>query len=463
MKIFLRKRTLYRRLMGNRSRGPMTKIKLESLKSYKKKFNSTPRYCLARNALTRTKLGESALDWERFRQINHSFSHKVPQELKVTAQKQSGRCWLFAATNLLRLKLAQKYKLEEFEFSQAYLFFWDKLEKANYFLQCVIDTASEPIDSRLVMHLFSKPLEDGGQWHMFVSLVEKYGLVPKSIYPDSSGCMLSTELNQPIIEKLREYGAILREHAGKKANELSKMKDQMIEEVYRMLAIHLGVPPDKFDWEFKDKNKKFHAFRDLTPLQFFHQHVKTDLGSYVCLVHSPRKITPYYKPFSIQQLGNVVEGRQIIYVNVPIEIMKDATLKTIKEGEPVWFGCDVGKYLHRELGIMDQKLFDYDLVYDVKFNMTKEERINHGSSMMTHAMLFTGVNIVDGKPNRWRVENSWGEDRGEKGYYIMDDDWFDEYMFEVAIESKHLPKKVLDALKEPPIFLPPWDPFGSLA
>ncbi len=441
----------------------MKKISLEKIQILKKTFTSTPRYCIARNALTRSSLAQSALNWDRFRKISHTFSNVVPNELKITAQKQSGRCWIFAALNLLRLRVADKYKLDEFEFSQNYLFFWDKLEKANYFLQSIIETADEPVDSRLVMYLLSKPLEDGGQWHMFVSLVEKYGLVPKSIYPDSFAATQSSEINQILTFRLREYASLLRQEAANGGHQLEAMKEKMVGEVFRILAVHLGTPPEKFDWEFKDKSKKFHAFRELTPKKFVQDYVKVNLDDYVCLVDSPRKITPYFKTYTIEYLGNVVEGKQIVYVNVPIEVMEHAAVQSLKDHQPVWFGCDVGKYLHRELGVMDLDLFDYELLYDVDFKMNKEARMNHGASMMTHAMLFTGVNLIDGKADRWRVENSWGDDKGEKGYFIMTQDWFKEYMFEIAVEKKYLSKEVLATLDRPLTPLPAWDPLGALA
>ena len=440
-------------------------IKLDTLKSHRKNFLDSPRNCLARNMLTGTSLADSTCNWERVREINHEFSDKVPTELKVTNQNRSGRCWLFAALNLLRLEVAKRYKLDKFELSQSYLFFWDKLEKANYFLESVIQTADQPVDSRLVMHLFSRPLDDGGQWHHFVSLVDKYGVVPQSVYPDSKACCSSPEINTTISLKLRACGEKLRAAVlkKKKAPEIKKMKDKMIEDVHRMLCIHLGAPPTKFCWEFKDKNKKFDACRNLTPKDFFKNHVKMNLDDYICLVNSPRKVTPFNKSFTVEYLGNVIEGKDILYLNVPIEEMRGACVKSLKDGEAIWFGCDVGQYLHRKLGVMDLEIFDYNLIYDTEFTMDKEGRMNHGESMMTHAMLFTGVNMVDGKPNRWRVENSWGDKTGEKGYYIMTDKWFDEYMFEVAVHKKYLPKKVLDLLKTSPIVLPAWDPLGALA
>ena len=237
----------------------------------------------------------------------------------------------------------------------------------------------------------------------------------------------------------------------------------MVEEIYKMLSLHMGTPPAEFDWEFQDKEKKFHAYRGLTPHTFYHNHVKVNLNDYVCLVHSPREITPYHKTFTVKFLGNVIEGAPILYLNVPVEEMKRATIKSLKDNEPVWFGCDVGKSFARDLGIMDTKLYDLDLVYDAPFQTTKEMRMNYGESQMTHAMLFTGVNLIDDKPTRWRVENSWGDKVGKKGFFIMTDDWFDEYMFEVAIHKKYLPKELLKLLDLPPFPLEPWDPLGALA
>lgn len=363
---------------------------------------------------------------------------------------------------MLRIKLAKRYKLEKFEFSQNYLFFWDKIEKANYFLETILQTADEPFDSRLMMHLLHNPVQDGGQWHMVESLIEKYGVVPQSVYPDSQGALNSRQMNYFVTHKLRENAYRLRSMMEKGENKakLHKAKQEMMEEIYRIVSIHLGTPPETFTWTFRDKDKKYHAFTNETPLSFYHNHVKTHLEDYVCLVDSPRKTTPYYKAYTVSHLGNVWEGKPILYVNVPIEDMKKAVIDSLKADESVWFGCDVGKWFDREIGIMDRNLFDFETLFNVSFTMDKETRINYSDSQMTHAMLFTGF---DSTTNRYRVENSWGDKVGEKGYFIMSDSWFDEYMFEVAIEKKFLSKKILDVLKKEPIVLPPWDPFGSLA
>ncbi len=442
-------------------------IKPETIEFMHKNFRESSKYRALQNAVARNDVKKIAMNWDRFATISHTFSNVISNELTATSQSQSGRCWLFAGLNMLRIPVARKHKLEEFELSQSYLFFWDKLEKANYFFQSVIETAHMPHDSRLVMCLFDSSFlfQDGGQWHMFSNLVEKYGAVPQSVFPDNEACLSSANFNQILKLKLREYGSSLRILVLSGASEASivQTKTKMLEEVYRMLSLHMGTPPAQFDWEFQNKEKKFHAFRNLTPQQFYHDHVKVDLSEFVCLVHSPRQLTPLHQTFTVSHLGNVLEGKPILYLNVPIEEMKEAAIKALKDDESVWFGCDVGKCFHRDLGVMDLKLYDLEYLYDVPFNSTKEMRMNYGESQMTHAMLFTGVNLVDNKPTRWRVENSWGDKVGKKGYFIMTDEWFDEYMFEIAVPKKYLSKHLLKLLDLPPLSLDPWDPLGALA
>jgi bleomycin hydrolase len=437
-------------------------LSLTDLKDFRSKFYGSSGNKMAQNALSRTEGRNVALKWDAFANVTHVFSHVVSSEMGVTNQQKSGRCWLFAALNLLRLKLAKKYKLEKFEFSQTHLFFWDKIEKANYFLESILTTGKEPLDSRLMAHLLNSPVQDGGQWHMFQNLVEKYGLVPQSVYPDSQGALNSQQMNYYVTHKLREDAYILRTmmEEGKTPALLEKAKKEMMEEIYRIVAIHLGTPPETFTWTFRDKEKKYHTFPNETPHSFYKNHVHTDLDDYVCLIHSPRKATPYYKAYTVAHLGNVWEGKPILYINVPMEDMKKAVVDSLTNDESVWFGCDVGKWLDREIGVMDRNLFDFESLFSVSFGMNKETRINYFDSQMTHAMLFTGVDIHS---HRYRVENSWGDKLGEKGFFVMSDSWFDDYMFEVAIEKKFLSEKILQAAKEKPTVLPPWDPFGSLA
>ena len=417
------------------------------------------------NAATRTDVRKVAMNWDVFRDIDHTFSDKVSGEMKATSQMRSGRCWGFAGLNLLRVYLGRKYKLKNFEFSQNYFIFFDKLEKANYFLENIIETVEQSIDSRLVMHLLSSPVQDGGQWDMFVNLLKKYGTVPKKVMAESHQSSNTAQMNKLVTRKLREFALQLREASlkGKAPSELRTMKEDMMSTIYQMLCISLGTPPEKFDWSIRNKKDKFQRFTDLTPQKFYKEHVGINLDDFVCLINDPRSFTEYNKTYTVEYLGNVSGGNIIRYLNLETDELRKYTIKSIKANDPVWFGCDVGKFFTRQFGVMDMNLFEFDRFYGTTFSMNKAQRLEYGDSVMTHAMLFTGVDLKDKKPTKWRVENSWGADHGEKGFDIMTDPWFDQFMYEVVIHKKHLTKKIIDMYNMEPIGLPPWDPMGSLA
>ncbi len=418
------------------------------------------------NAVCTTPVGKVALNRRRAALVDNSFSLHLPEN-PATAQKGSGRCWMFAALNTFRTKAQQTMNLAEgFELSQNFTMFYDKLEKANHFLENILKTLDEPIGSRLLAWLLASPIEDGGQWDMFVSLIEKYGVVPKSVMPETESSSSTGQMNGRITGKLREYACTLRSahEAGKTIEDLEKMKSDQMSEVYRMLCIHLGEPPSRFDWQWRDKDKLFHRVGSLTPKEFYSRYVGYDLSEMVCLIHDPRPQHELNRTYTVKFLGNVVGGRQIEYLNVDLETIKQSAIKQIQSGESVWFGCDVGQYLERELGTMDLDMFDYRLVYGTDVSMSKAARLQYGHSQMTHAMVFTGVDIdEDGKPRKWRVENSWSDAHGDKGFFQMTDSWFDEFTYEVVVHKNHVPGDVLRALDLAPIELEPWDPMGSLA
>ncbi|OGN61791.1 MAG: hypothetical protein A3F09_00960 [Chlamydiae bacterium RIFCSPHIGHO2_12_FULL_49_11] len=420
---------------------------------------------LVRNALTKAPYDKAATNWDVTRQIEHRFSCVLPDKLTATNQHRSGRCWIFAGLNTLRIYLMRKYDLEDFEFSQSYLFYFDKLEKANYFLEKIIETASEDNDSRIVSHLVSSPMQDGGQWDMFASLVLKYGLVPKSVYPDSEASLSSPDMNYALTLRLRAAAAEIRRQLREKARPdvIQTLKRGILSEIQKILFVHMGEPPQAFDWTYYDKKQKQHTHKNLDPLRFYRDFLKIDISRFVCLVHSPRQKTPYNEMYTIDYLGNVIEGQKIRYLNVPIEQLKSVATLSLLKHDPVWFGCDVKKQFHRELGVMEMDLFPYNMLYDGDFSISKEERMLYGESQMTHAMVFTGVHLNQDKPARWRVENSWGDKVGDKGFFIMGDSWFDEYMFEVVVNQEYIPSKFKKLLTKPVRHLPPWDPLGALA
>ena len=443
------------------------KITLDRINELSKKFSEDNHVKVIRNAMIKTDSNELSMDWDTYRKIDHSFSNVITGEMPATNQKSSGRCWGFAGLNLFRVYLGRKHNLKNFEFSQSYFMFWDKLEKANYFLESIIETASEKSNSRIVSHLLSYPLEDGGQWDMWVNLINKYGVLPQSEMSESFSTSQSSQMNKMISNKLREYASELRKSFknGESLDKIREMKNIMINEVFKMLSMHIGTPPQKFDWQVRNKDKKFLRFKNLTPQSFFNEHVGLKLDDYVCLINCPMDDKEYNKVYTVEHLGNVVEGRKIRYLNVTSKEMKDASIKSIKEDNPVWFGCDVGKYFHRNLGVMDTNLFDYNSFYGSEFKMDKSQRLEYGQSMMTHAMLFTGVDLDEnGHPLKWRVENSWGKKGGNKGYHIMTDDWFDEYNYEVVVHKDFISKELNEIFdNQEAIPLKPWDPMGALA
>ena len=442
-------------------------ISMEMINKFQQTCDSDEKLKISRNAATHNEVTDLAMNWNEFRKIDHSFSDTITGEMKITNQKSSGRCWGFAGLNLFRVYLGRKHNIRNFEFSQTYFMFWDKLEKSNYFLNSIIKTAENSWDSRIMMHLLDNPIQDGGQWDMWVNLINKYGVVPKSEMPETYQSSRSMRMNRMITRKLREFAKDLRHSIKNKINEkdLYNLKSNMLSTVYKMLVIHLGEPPKNFTWQVRDKKKKFLRYENLTPQDFFRDHVGLKLSDLVCLINCPMSDKEYKKVYSVEFLGNVVEGQPIRYLNTEIEILKKAAIESIKNDDPVWFGCDVGKYLHRSHGVMDTSLFDFNLFYGTDFSLDKASRLEYGESKMTHAMLFTGVDLdANGSSKKWRVENSWGDRNGEKGFYIMSDEWFDEFLYEIVVDKKYLDDEYVKLFeKEEAKLLPPWDPMGALA
>ncbi len=425
----------------------------------------TPVFRLAQNAVTQITADDVALNHAVVFNTDHSFSH-VLDDWTATNQKSSGRCWMFAGLNLLRVGAMKKMGLKSFEFSQNYTMFCDKIERANYVLEAVIETAGRDVDDRTLSYVLARPISDGGQWNMFVNLVRKHGLVPKPFMPETQSSSASARMNSLVASKIREAARDLREshRKGATTDDLRAEKERGLETIYRILCTHLGTPPRRFAWQWTDKDSEFHRDAQVTPLEFAEAYIDVPLDDYVCLVHDPRPTSPTGRTFTVEYLGNVVEGGIVKYLNVNVALMKELTRRSIVEnGEPVWFGCDTGKMSRRDLGIWDKHLYDYGALYETEFPLDKAARLDYHETQMTHAMLFTGIDVEGDRVRRWRVENSWGEEPGRKGFFVMNDNWFDEYVFEIAARKSALPPELQAALETPPIVLPAWDPMGALA
>ena len=454
---------------------------LDTLQSCFKRFEADPSTKTRMNAIVKSGIEASASDWESRRRMRYDFSVEV-ETGEITNQKASGRCWMFAATNMMRVEVMKRCGLETFELSQNYPMFWDKLERANYFLETMLQNLDEPLDSRLIQFLLRDPMGDGGQWDMFSNLIKKYGAVPKAWMPETYHSSNTGMMNRMLTLKLRMVAADLRDtqRAGYKRESLRGMKEDALYEIFQILAECLGLPPKTIVFEYrvkpKEKSKdegdakpgavKTKFFRDgpLTPTEFYDKYIGLDLEDYVSLIHAPTKDKPFDQTFTVAHLGNVWEGKPVKYLNVGLPVMKRAIIAQLKDGLPVWFGCDVGQMLGREWGTMDMGGFDFQAALGPDFNFNKAHRLDYGDSLMTHAMLFAGVNLdEEGKPNRWKVENSWGDKAGNKGWYIMDDEWFDLFNYQAVVHKKYLEPDALENWKKEPVVLKPWDPMGSLA
>lgn len=423
---------------------------------------------VAKNAVTAAGVRAVAKVPEQAALSTGTFDIEVKQGER-TDQKRSGRCWMFASLNTFRIHTMRKFNLKSFEFSQAYPLFWDKLEKANWFFENIIDTADEPREGRLVQFLLDDPVGDGGQWDMFRALVKKYGVVPKEAMPETHCSSNTGDLDNYLTRYLRKCASELRaaHEAGSTADDLRAYKKDMMANVHRLLVICLGEPPAAFDVRLRDKDDNLVLAGTYTPQEFYAEAVGLDLGDYVSLISAPTADKPYGRTFTVRRLGNVVEAGGVRYLNLPPADLKAAAIAQLKDDLPVWFGCDVDQAYLRDDGIMDLRALDIDGLFgfDVFAGFDKAARLDFGESFMTHAMVFEGVNFnAAGAPTLWKVENSWGKDRAKDGFDSLTDEWFDEYVYQVVVDKKYLTDEQRAAFEElEPIELEPWDPMGSLA
>ncbi|GEO68926.1 aminopeptidase C [Levilactobacillus acidifarinae] len=440
-------------------------ITADQTASYQKALTDDPMAKVVERAVSHQGILATAADYASAADMTPVFSIDLDTG-KVANQKQSGRCWMFAALNTMRHHLADLFKLSDFELSQNYTYFWDKFEKANYFYENVLATADQPTSSRKVAFLMTTPQQDGGQWDMLCAIIEKYGIVPKSVMPETYNSSKSSELNSTLNLKLRKDAVVLRKLVADNASEddIAAAKDKMLKEDYRLLAYTLGEPVSEFDFEYRDDDKNYHIDKGLTPKTFFDKYVGWDLSDYVSIINAPTADKPYNHTYTIEMLGNVVGGRAVKHLNVSMDDFKALAIKQLKAGQSVWFGCDVGQSSERQKGIMDTNYYHKDDLFNIDFDMSKAEKLDYGESLMTHAMVLTGVDLVDGKPTKWKVENSWGDKVGTKGYFVMSDAWMDKYCYQVVVNKEFLPADLRSIQEtEEPTVLAPWDPMGALA
>ena len=439
-------------------------IATEDLSRYEAAYEGNILRRAMTNALSKTNLNDLAFNPVSARKMQFKFSVDI-KTMSATNQKASGRCWLFAATNVLREMIAKELNLESFELSQSYLAFWDKFERTNYYLESVLDTASLPADDRTVSFIVQTGVHDGGQWDMFVNIVRKYGIVPKDAMPETQQSSSTGALNRLLNQYLRRCTPVLRTMVqnGEDADAIQAAKNAMLEKCYSFLVSCYGVPPQTFDFEYVDKDKTYHMESGCTPLSFLEKHIGTQLNDYVSIIHAPTSDKPFDKTYTVQYLGNVVGGAPVLYLNLDIADFKEAVIAQMKDGNIVWFGSDCGKDSESTKKQWDDASYDFEILSGLDLSMTKADMLDYHVSQMNHAMVLTGVNLdEDGKPNRWKIENSWGAEGANGGYHMASDTWFDKYVYQAVVHKKYLGARA-DILAEPPAVLHPWDPMGSLA
>ncbi|WP_295002738.1 aminopeptidase C [uncultured Streptococcus sp.] len=428
-------------------------------------FQDNSKLRAVENAVTHNGLLKSLETRQSQVENDHVFSIDLTKD-KVANQKASGRCWMFAALNTFRHKLISDLNLDNFELSQAHTFFWDKYEKSNWFLEQVIATADQELGSRKVKFLLDVPQQDGGQWDMVVALFEKYGVVPKSAYPESVSSSNSRELNQYLNKLLRQDAQILREAvaAGVGAEGIRAQKEALLQEIFNFLAVNLGLPPRTFDFAYRDKDNNYHSDKNITPQEFFKKYVGLNLSDYVSVINAPTADKPYSKSYTVDMLGNVVGSRAVRYLNLDMTRFKELAIAQMQAGETVWFGSDVGQISDRQKGILATNVYDFDTAMNISFTQDKAGRLDYSESLMTHAMVLTGVDLAEnGEPLKWKVENSWGEKVGDKGYFVASDAWMDEFTYQIVVRKEFLTDEELAAYEAEPTVLAPWDPMGALA
>ena len=441
----------------------MESIKLENLDKQLKEYRKDKRNDVVRHAISKTNLSTIVRSQDEIENVNFDFEINV-KTLSAANQRQSGRCWIFAATNVLREMIAKQLNLGEFELSQSYVAFYDRLEKCNYVLETIIELLDKDYDDRTLTFILQSGIGDGGQWDMFVNVVNKYGLCPKHVFPETATSSATRDTNLLINFNLRKFASdskVLSREKGLEA--VRKEKEDVLKRIYFLLINAYGVPPKEFTFEYTDKDGNYYRQEGLTPLKFKQEYIGDKLNDYVSLINAPTKDKPFNKSFTVKYLGNVVGGKIVTHLNLPMERLKELIIAQLKDGNIVWFGSDVGFYGDREAGIWDDRIFDYPSAVDLDFKMDKGESLDFRASAMNHAMCITGVAFKNGKPDKWKIENSWGTANGKDGYYYMSASWFDHFVYQAVVDKKYLSEAELKAYNAKPIELKPWDPMGSLA
>ncbi len=441
----------------------MEEISFKFLEKELENYKEDKTQVVFRHALVRQSLLDAVASADEAADIDFNFDIEV-KTMKATNQKSSGRCWIFAGSNVIREKIAKELNIPNFEISQSYLAFYDKLEKCNYFMESVIELIEKDYDDRTLAFLLSSGVGDGGQWDMLVNVVNKYGICPKNVYNETFNSSSSAQLNHLLNFNLRKFTSEAKAAYAKKGmNPVKRLRDQYLKKFYNLLISLYGIPPKEFNFEYTDKDGNCHRTRVASPLEFKEKYLGNYLDAFVSVINAPTADKPFNKTFTVKYLGNVCGGKPVTHLNLKMKRMKDLIVNQLKDNEIVWFGSDVAFFGDRKGGIWSDTVYDFQTPTGLNYLMNKGESLDYRASAMNHAMCITGVSLRGKTPTKWKIENSWGTENGKDGYYIMSASWFDQFVYQAVVNKKYLTEDELAALNEDPIELKPWDPMGSLA
>lgn len=442
----------------------MRDLNFDFIRNTEEEYLNNDIYTIARHALTNNSISSITKVNEQTEFTRNKFSIDL-KTLPVTNQKASGRCWIFAGCNVLRELVAKKYNLKEFELSQNYVAFFDKLEKCNYLLESVIELKNNKEEVRTLDTILQRGIEDGGQWDLFVNVVKKYGVVPKEAFPETFQSSNTREIDGLLNKYVRKFSYEIKNIYDE--NEINGKKEYYMKNIYKILCSCFGVPPKSFSFEYvtegADKTQEYHKIKDITPYRFLNEFVGIELDDYISIIHSPTEDKPFNETYTVKYLGNVIEGSNVKYLNLDMGRLKELVINQLKDKELVWFGSDCSKDAERKEGIWNDLSFDIDRLFQIDTFMPKEAMLDTWESAMNHAMVITGVNLEDERPTKWKIENSWGDDVANKGYYVATDSWFDKYVYQAVINKKYLNEQEKQDLEKEPRKLELWDPMGTLA
>lgn len=435
----------------------MCKINREMLTKFQNEYLNNKIFTVGRNALTQNSISNLVYVKEQEKNTQKNFTIDL-DNLPVLNQGESRRCWIYSGLEILRKHMIEQYNIEDFIFSSNYISFYDKLEKANFFIETMIELIDRDIDDREIEFMLRKGIRDGGYWQNFVNLINKYGIVPEYVFPDTYSSSNTKELNELLSKYLRKFTIEIR----KNKNNINEIKEKTLQDVYNILCNCQGVPPNRFDFEFKDKNNKYKIIKNITPLEFFNTYIKIDLEQYHDIINYPSPNKPFNKTYTVKHLYNVLGYKENLFLNLNYTRLEEMIIQQLKNGDIVYFSCDNGKYMNNEKGIWNDKQYDYENLFQIDLSLEKGEMLDSRECYFGHTMVITGIELEDNRIKRFKLKNSWGKSETNSGYWIATPSWMKKYLYQIVVKEDYMLKDEIELLKTKPIELNIWDSLAEL-